>query len=100
MSSFAVTHTGQPGPLISLISGGRSCLRPDQFTLAANEELKALLYRRQYRERLRESQTMLFNQYDDMAEILKSIATELGSEISGSPLVERKLQKYLKSVEW
>jgi hypothetical protein len=29
MSSFAVTHTGQPGPLISLISGGRSCLMPD-----------------------------------------------------------------------
>lgn len=76
-----------------------SCLRPDQFTLAANEELKALLYRRQYRERLRESQNMLFNQYDDMAEILKSIATELGSEISGSPLVERKLQKYLKSLD-
>ncbi len=76
-----------------------SCLRPEQFTLAANEELKTLLYRRQYRERLRESQNILFSQYDDMAAILKSVATELGSEISGSPLVERKLQKYLKSLD-
>jgi hypothetical protein len=29
MSSLAVTHTGQPGPLISFISTGRSCLMPD-----------------------------------------------------------------------
>jgi stage II sporulation protein E len=76
-----------------------NCLRPDQFTLAANEELKTLLYRRQYRERLRENQSVLFNQYDEMASVLGSVATELGSEISGSPAVERKLQKYLKGLD-
>lgn len=76
-----------------------NCIKSDQFTAAANDELKSLMYRRQYKERLRENQSILYGQYNELSSILKSVSAELGSKISGSPVVERKLQKYLKSLD-
>jgi len=75
------------------------CQKLEQFTDAANDELKSLLYRRQLKARLRESQSVLYSQYEELATVLKSVARELGAEMSGSPVLEYKLQKYLKSMD-
>ncbi len=75
------------------------CLKPEQFTIAANEELKALLYRKQYRERLRENQFVLYSQYGELANVLESAAEELSGEIDGCPAAERRLQKHLKGLD-
>lgn len=73
------------------------CLNLSGFIDAVNDELRALLYRRQYRNRLRENQNAAFNQYADIAAVLKGMAAELGSEIKIEPLLEHKLHKYLRS---
>ena len=74
-----------------------TCLNLTGLIDATNEEVRGLLSRRQYRNRLRENQTAAFNQYADIASILKGLANELGSDISLEPLLERRLQKYLRS---
>jgi len=75
------------------------CQKLEQFTAAANDELKALLYRRQLKARLRDNQAVVYSQYEELATVLKSVAQELGAEMSGSPVLEHKLQKYLKSMD-
>ncbi|WP_143162266.1 SpoIIE family protein phosphatase [Sporobacter termitidis] len=76
----------------------RSCINVGEFTKAANQELKALLYRRQYKKRLRENQSAAFNQYADISAILKGISDELGGGSSFEPELESRLRKYLRSV--
>lgn len=77
----------------------QQCLKLEQFTEAANDELRSLLHRRQFKARLRENQSVLYSQYEELATVLKSVARELRAEMSGSPLLEHKLQKYLKSMD-
>ena len=74
------------------------CPKLDQFVEAANEELKALVYKRQLKARIIDNQSVLFSQYEELATVLKSVARELSAEMRGSPALEYKLQKYLKSV--
>ncbi len=74
-----------------------TCLNLTGLIDAVNEEVRGLLCRRRYRNRLRENQSAAFNQYADIASILKGLAAELGSDISLEPLLERRLQKYLRS---
>jgi stage II sporulation protein E len=76
----------------------RSCINLSQFTEAANQELKSLLYRRQYKKRLKENQSAAFNQYSDIAAILGGISDELGSGTSFEPELESRLRKYLRSL--
>ena len=74
------------------------CLNIRYFTSAVNDELKGLLYRRQYRSKLRENRHAAFNQYSEISSILSGISQELGSGISFEPELEWKLLKYLQSL--
>ncbi len=75
-----------------------SCVKLPELVDAVNTELRALLYRRQFKKRLKENQAAAFNQYADMAGILHGIAAELDSAGGGiEPELEIRLRKYLRS---
>jgi len=74
------------------------CMKFPAFLSAANEELTALLYRREYRSRLRESRETVSRQYSDLAEILGTAAAELGSELSPDPVKEKRLRQHLAAL--
>ncbi len=74
------------------------CEHPQALVSAINAEARTLLTRRQYRARLRESRTAAIEQYDHIAGLLRSMARELGGEITVEPALERRLQKYLRGI--
>lgn len=76
----------------------QSCTNLPALTCAVNSELKGLLYRRQYKQRLKENQTAAFNQYADISAILTGISDELGNGVSFEPSLESRLRKYLRSL--
>jgi len=76
-----------------------SCRNLLRLTAAINEELTALAYRRQYRNRLRDNIGAAYNQYSDIASVLHSVAEELGSGIDFEPALEKRLQRYLRSMD-
>ncbi|MEL4107046.1 SpoIIE family protein phosphatase [Oscillospiraceae bacterium WX1] len=75
-----------------------ACVNLPEFITAVNAELKGLLYRRQFRKRLKENQNAAFHQYGDVAAILNGISEELGSGTSFEPELENRLRKYLRSL--
>lgn len=74
------------------------CLRFTRFLAAANEELTALLCRRQYRSRLLESRMTVCRQYADLAGILGEAAAELGAELHVDAQQTRKVAQHLQSI--
>lgn len=74
------------------------CLRFPAFLSAANEELSGLLYRRQFKARLRENRTAVCRQYGSLAEILGSTAAEFGVELTPDPVRERRLRQHLTAL--
>ncbi|MGE4483490.1 MAG: SpoIIE family protein phosphatase [Oscillospiraceae bacterium] len=76
-----------------------TCENLPKLTAAINEELTALMYRRQYKSRLRDNIGAAYNQYADISNVLRSMADELGSAIEFEPFMERRLQRYLKSID-
>ncbi len=75
------------------------CQHLQEFTASLNEELKALYRRRLYRSRLRQRQDAAYRQYEDMASILGDIAGELGGGILFDTAMERRFQKYLRTLD-
>jgi len=75
------------------------CQHLPQFTATLNEELQALYRRRLYRSRLRQRQDAAYRQYADTASILSDIAAELGGGIVFDNAMERRFQKYLRSLD-
>ena len=74
------------------------CTDIKSYIVSVNAELRGLLYRRQYRSRLRENQNAAFNQYSEVSEILNGISSELGGGILLEPELEERLGKYLQSL--
>lgn len=74
------------------------CGKLPQYVAAVNSELKGLMYRRQYKSRLKTNRDAAFNQYSDMSEVLSGISDELGSGIGFEPELESRLLKYLQSL--
>ncbi len=74
------------------------CLKFPAFLSAANEELTALLCRREYRSRLRESREAVAGQYADLADILGTAAAELAGELSPDPVREKRLRQHLAAL--
>lgn len=58
-----------------------NCVKFEAFLGAANQELTALLHRRRYDSRVRESRAAVCAQYGQLAEVLDRTAAELGREI-------------------
>lgn len=76
-----------------------SCDSLPAFIAAVNGELRGLAYRRQLRIHLKENRTVAWEQYNDIAEVLSEVADELGSINGSDPLAERRLVRYLKSMD-
>ena len=74
------------------------CLNFPRFLAAANEELTALSYRRQFGSRLRESRSAVCRQYADVSGILSEAAAEMGEDMAFEPRAEKRLQLRLKSI--
>ena len=75
------------------------CVSLMPFVAAVNGELRAMAYRRQLQAKLSENRSAAWGQYQDMAAMLGRIAAELGSMNGADPLAERRLQRYLKSLD-
>lgn len=73
------------------------CINLRAFTAAVNEELAALLYRRQYKSRLRESRNMVCAQYGELSQVIGCFAEEFSGEPGFDLEAERRLEKYLKA---
>ena len=71
------------------------CLKFSEFLAAANEEVAALLYRRQYQSRMRENRAAVCRQYGELAQVLDTAAAELGAELIPDPVREKRLRQYL-----
>ena len=74
------------------------CQRFAQFLTAANEELSALFYRRQYQNRLRESRGEVCRQYAELSAALGAAASELSAELSPDALRERRLRQHFTAL--
>ena len=74
------------------------CVNIKGYVAAVNAELRGLLYRKQYRNRLRENQNAAFNQYSEVSSILSEISSELGGDVKPEPELEDRLSKYLQSL--
>ena len=74
-----------------------ACLNLDGYIAAANYELRALLFRRQLKNRLRGTMDTAMNRYSEVSQILTSISEELGQGIRLEPELEARLRKYLQS---
>ncbi len=72
------------------------CLNFPKFLNVANEELTALIHRRQFNNRLRESREMVCSQYSEMSNILETVAEELTQDITFDTAAEERIQKFLK----
>ncbi|MEQ2455748.1 SpoIIE family protein phosphatase [Flavonifractor hominis] len=71
------------------------CMHFSDFLSAANEELSALLCRRQYQSRLKENRAAVCRQYAELAGVLGAAAAELGAELVPDPVREKRLRQYL-----
>ena len=74
------------------------CLHFQEFLRTANEEVSALLYRRQFRSRLKESRGAVCRQYEALADVLSNAAAELSAELTPDPLREKKLRQHLTAL--
>ena len=75
------------------------CIGLPAFVTAVNGELRGLNYRRQLRSRLSENRSVAWAQYTDISQILGTVADELGSINGADPMVERRLIRYLRSLD-
>ena len=71
------------------------CLHFNAFLGAVNEELTALLARRQYNSRVRESRAAVCRQYGELSSLLLAAASELGEELAPDPKVLGRLRQQL-----
>ena len=75
------------------------CENVEAFVAAVNGELRGLSYRRQLRARLSENRQVSWGQYADVSQMLGQIARELGGVSGSEPLAERRLLRYLRSLD-
>lgn len=75
------------------------CTGLDAFVAAVNAELRSRNYRRQLRLRLSESRAVAWGQYSEIAQVLGGVADELGSLNGADPAAERRLARYLRSLD-
>lgn len=75
------------------------CRTPEAFVTAVNGELRAAAYRKHFAAQLRESRDTAWGQYSDMADILGGVAEELGSINGADHLAERRLMRYLRTMD-
>ena len=75
------------------------CLFPRELVAAVNAELRARMYRQRLKNRLSENRSAAYQQYSDMAEILREISEELLNAYGPDVLAQRRLQRYLSGMD-
>lgn len=75
------------------------CVSLPAYVAAVNGELRALSFRRQLQSCLNENRRVAWGQYRDVSDMLAGVAQELGSLNGTDSLVERRIRRYLKSLE-
>lgn len=75
------------------------CLKCEELVTAVNGELRARLYRRQFRNRLIENRSAAYSQYADLSEILKQLSEELQNAFGPDSLSQRRLDRYLSGMD-
>jgi stage II sporulation protein E len=75
------------------------CENLQSFIAAINGELKAVLLRRMYRAKLRDSRDAVYSQFDDMSSVLYGIADSVSAPALDRPLnAERNINLWLAGV--
>lgn len=69
------------------------------FIAAVNGELRSLSYRRELRVHLKENRNVAWTLYSDVSGVLHRVAGELGSLNGSDPAAERRLVRYLQSLD-
>ena len=72
------------------------CLHFNAFLNQANQELTALLTRRQYAARLKENRSAVCRQYAELSALLNTAAAGLARELTPDPAREKKLRQQLR----
>ncbi len=75
------------------------CTQAEAFAGAVNGELRGLMYRRQYRARLKEGRAAAYGQFLDMAEVMEGAAREMSGAAGPDLAAERRLIRYMRSRE-
>ncbi len=75
------------------------CVDLTAFVAAVNGELRGLSYRKRLKNCLEENRQVAWGQYNDIAAILGNIADELGNVSGTEPMAERRLMRYLRSLD-
>ena len=75
------------------------CIGLGAFVSAVNGELRGLAYRRHLRTRLSENRSVAWAQYTDVSQVLGRVAEELGSPSGADSAAERRLIRYLRSLD-
>lgn len=73
------------------------CIKLGSFIDTVNREMTALLSRRQYQSRLRESRAHVHSQYSEMSRILSALADELGRDLRFDEEAEARVSHMLSS---
>ena len=76
-----------------------SCKQADGFINAVNVELRRNAYRRMMKMKLDENTKAVLAQYADFSEILCEVSQEIGSPHGSDPLAERRLIRYLHTMD-
>jgi len=76
-----------------------SCQHLDGFVAAVNGELRSMLYRRQFKSRLKENRSAAYGQFADVSAILAGMSRELLKAAGPDPLAERRLLRYLRGID-
>ena len=75
------------------------CSAHYSFISAVNSELRGMMYRRQFRSRLKENRTAAYGQYKELADIVDGIAKELDTAKGADPVAERRLRRFLRTMD-
>lgn len=106
--NYQATYSALNSALPSMVARGRGhasdfpphfsnhCLDFPKFLGTANEELTALLYRKQYRTRLQENRQAVCAQYDQLSQLLHQAANELSAELTPNPTLQEQVQGWLR----
>lgn len=76
-----------------------ACSRHETFVSAVNGELRRNAYRRMMKLKLDENTKAVLEQYADFSQILCEVSQEIGSPHGSDPLAERRLIRYLHSLD-
>jgi stage II sporulation protein E len=75
------------------------CAMNHSFISAVNAELRSMTYRKQFKNRLDENRTAAYGQYRELADIIDGVARELVSARGADPLAERRLRRFLRTID-